>query len=453
MSLRVGWNRLCLRRILVALAVLLMVAPAAAVRAENLLEVYALAKQNDPRLKAARLEFEAVAYGVDQSRSGFLPTIAADFSSTRTQQNILSSANTVFALGAANYPQRGMTFSLTQPVFRLSAWHQYAQAKAAEKQAAATYAAAEQDLILRTASAYLGVMAAHDALDLARAERSAIQSALVLADNKYRSGQATVVSLRDAESRAALKDSDLVLAENELQDKIQALSEIIGKSVATVTSFKGEIAFAPPEPEVLDKWVQGSLLRNLLLEARTQAVEVARNEVEKQRDGYFPTVDVSMTSDRKTTGGSLFGGGSNIKENDVMVRLHVPIFEGGYTNAVTAAAARRYQESREDLERDRRSVERQARAAYLGVVGGIQRVKALRQSVVALESARQLKQEGYKAGLATVLAVLDAERDLYTAKRNAAQATYDYFLNTLRLKQASGGLSDEDIERIGKLTQ
>jgi outer membrane protein len=422
-------------------------------RAENLQQIYALAKDNDPRLKAARLEFEAVAYGVDQSRSGFLPTLAADYTKTRTSQDILSSSNAVFALGSSNYPQTDKSLMLTQPIFRLASWHQYAQAKASEKQAAATFAAAEQDLIMRTATAYLGVLAARDALEFARTERDSIQSALNLASGKYASGQGTIVSLRDAESRAALKDSDLVLAENDLQDKIEALREIIGMKVTELAPLTGTIALDPPQPLNLDLWVQGSLDRNLLLEARTQAVEVAREEVKKQRAAYAPTVDVSYSADRKDTGGSLFGGGSNVKENDLILHVHIPLFDGGSTHAVTAAAARRYEESREDLERDRRAVERQAHSAFLGVVGGIQRVKALDQSVASLESARLLKQEGYKSGVGTILAVLDAERDLFFAKRNAAQARYDYLLNTLRLKQAAGTLNDDDIARVGSLTR
>jgi len=439
------------RRILAALVISAFVAPAAL--AENLLQVYELAKQNDPRLRAAHLEFEAIAFGVDQARSGFLPTIAADYNRTQTRQQIVSSQNAVFATGTSNYPQREQLLTLTQPVFRLAAWHQYDQAKSAEKQAAAAFAAAQQDLIVRTATAYLGALAAHDALELARSERQSIQSQLTLASTKYSSGQVTVVNLRDAEARAALKDSDLVAAENDLNDKMQALSEIIGKVPRELAPLSSPLDLVPPVPADPALWVQGAMDKNLLLEARSQAVEVARAEISKQRSAYAPTVDLAYTADRKNTGGSLFGGGSDVKENDLMLRLHIPIFDGGLTHAVSAAAVKRYEESREDLERDRRAIERQARAAYLGVTGGITRVAALNQSVSAFEASRNLKEEGYKSGLATVLAVLDAERDLYSAKRGAAQARYDYLISMLKLKQAAGTLGDEDIQRIGNLTR
>lgn len=439
------------RRALMALAIFAFVAPAA--QAENLLEVYELAKQNDPRLRAAHLEFEAIAYGVDQARSGFLPTIAADYNRTQTSQNIISSQNAVFSTGSSNYPQREKSLSLTQPIFRLAAWSQYSQAKAAEKQAAAAFAAAQQDLMIRTATAYLGALAARDALELARTEREAIQSQLTLAATKFSSGQVTVVNLRDAEARAALKDAEMVAAENDLNDKMQALAEIIGKAPRTLAPLNGPPPLTLPEPADVGQWVQGALDRNLLLEARSQAVEVARHEVDKQRAAYYPTVDFSATQDQKSTGGSLFGGGSNVKETDLMFRVHIPLFDGFNTHAVTSAAAKRFEESREDLERDRRAVERQARAAYLGVTGGITKVKALDQSVGALEAARGLKEEGYRSGLATVLAVLDAERDLYSAKRSAAQAKYDYLISMLKLKQAAGTLGDEDMQRVGNLTK
>jgi len=81
------------------------------------------------------------------------------------------------------------------------------------------------------------------------------------------------------------------------------------------------------------------------------------------------------------------------------------------------------------------------------------RVKALAQGVISSESARELKAEGYKSGLDTLLQVLDAERDLYAAKRDSAKARYDFLLSRLRLKQAAGTLSEADLVNINRLLQ
>jgi outer membrane protein len=421
--------------------------------AADLVEVYARAKQSDPRYLATQHELGAVEAELDQARAGLLPTVGADYTRTKTKQNILSADNAVFATGSSSYPVTEMALSISQPIFRLSAWRHFDQAKASVRQAAATYAASEQDLMVRTATAYLAVLAARDAVGFAESERQAVKEQFELVQGKYKSGQSTVVNLRDAEARLALKESDIVGAQNDLADKIQALAEITGKSSDDLAPLAGDLKPVVPTPASEDQWVQTALSQNLLLEARAQAVEVAQQEVLKQKAGYYPTADLGWTTDRKKTGGSLFGGGSNVRENDLMFKVHVPLYEGGATQAVSTAAARRHESALDDQERDRRQVERQARAAYQGVVGGGVRMNALSQSVTSLEQARQLKSEGYKAGLQTILAVLDAERDLYAAKRDLAKARYDYLLNTLKLKQAAGTLAETDLASVAQFSR
>ena len=43
------------------------------------------------------------------------------------------------------------------------------------------------------------------------------------------------------------------------------------------------------------------------------------------------------------------------------------------------------------------------------------------------------------------MSVLDAEQDLYSAKRDLAGAQYEYILNSLRLKATVGELSETDL--------
>ncbi len=418
--------------------------------AETLAEIYSLSKQNDPKYLSMRSEFEATGFAVKEARAALLPRVAFTYGKTKTKQDIVSSENAVFATGSATYPTDDRTLSISQPIFRLASWRNWTQAEASEKQAAAAYAAAEQDLIVRTASAYMAVLAAEDALALARGEHESIKRQFQLADAKFKSGQAIKVNLYDAQARNALKESDVIAAENDLADKVQALRELTGVSTPTLVPLPRDFEPVSPNPLSAEEWVRASLDRNILLEARNQAVEVARQEVAKRKAGHYPTVDLDISRNQRTTGGSLFGGGSSVNTNDVMFRLNIPIYEGGATSAQVGQADAHYRTAKHDLERDRRQVERQARAAYQGVVSSAVRVSALEQSVQALESARNLKEESYKAGLSTILGVLDAERDLYAARRDFAQARYDYHLNTLRLKQAAGTLSEEDLLNISQ---
>lgn len=420
---------------------------------EDLVQVYALSRDSDPKYRAGRYEFEAAGFAEPQALAALLPTVTLEGTQTDTRQRIISSANAVFSSGLSTYPTRSTTLTLTQPIFKMAAWHGYGQAQTKVKQAAATFAATEQDLMLRAATAYLNVLAARDAQGFAEAERDAIKRQLDLVEQRFRSGLVARVGLFDAKARYELKEADVVAAQNDLDDKLQALREMTGKLVTSLRPLREDIPLEQPDPIDVNKWIESGLQQNLLLLARRHTVEVAHEEIDRQRAGHVPVVDLVATQNGKLTGGSLFGGGSNVATTDVMLRLTVPIYSGGATAALTEEAVRRYQGSLEDLERDSRQVERQTRAAFQGVTGGIVRVRALAQGVVSSLSARELKLEGYKSGLETILQVLDAERDLYAVKRDSARARYDYLLNRLRLKQAIGVLSEQDLAEINKLTQ
>ncbi|HED40960.1 MAG TPA: hypothetical protein ENJ13_11085, partial [Chromatiales bacterium] len=93
------------------------------------------------------------------------------------------------------------------------------------------------------------------------------------------------------------------------------------------------------------------------------------------------------------------------------------------------------------------------RDAYLSVLAEINRVKALGQAVVSAQSALDATEAGLEVGTRTTVDVLDARRDLYRAQRDHARSRYDYILHTLRLKQAAGILSSEDLKRVNSWLQ
>jgi len=428
-------------------AALLAAAPVA--RGDTLLEAYALALKNDPKFKAAQAESGASGTAIDQARAGFLPTVRFDREHTESRQRILSSENPVFAAGTSNFPTDNKTLYVTQPIFRKEVIERYQQAKAVVRQAEFVLLAAEQDLILRTTSAYLLVLAGADNLALVVAEREAYSKALDLARERLKGGLGTITNQYDAAARYAVAQAREIEARNKLRDARQGLREITGKTIDKMQTLRKSFPLETPDPAAVERWVEVSQEQNLLVRARREGVEVARQEVERQRAGYWPSVNLLLTHNKRDTGSTLFGGGSNIETTDLLVRLSVPIFEGGLTTAVTKEAAYRYQKSQEELEQETRSVERLARAAFDATLSGVSLVRALGESVVAQEGALAAKEQGYRSGLYTLLPVLDAQRDLYLVKRDYEQARYEYLYNRLKLKQAAGTLAESDLVSVG----
>jgi outer membrane protein len=120
-------------------------------------------------------------------------------------------------------------------------------------------------------------------------------------------------------------------------------------------------------------------------------------------------------------------------------------------NSKTREARFRSDEARHLLEQTRRSIKRQTRDAYLGVIAGISRVKALKQAVLSSDKALEATQAGFEVGTRTIVDVLLSQRELFRAQRDYSRSRYDYLLNTLRLKQAAGSLAQTDVEELNKL--
>ena len=432
-------------------AVLLTVSLTA--QAQSLLDTYRQARQADPRFRAAEFNTQAVATLTDQARAGFLPTVSADAEKLQTRQRILSSENPIFGAGSTSYPTKSTTLSIAQPLFRMEVLERYSQAKASVKQANYALVAAEQDLMLRTATAYLMVLAARDAQAFAKAEREAVGSALELATEKLKSGLGTVTNLHDATARRAITQAREIESRNKLNDALQGLREITGQTPTELQELRAEFALTQPEPLDLDRWVETALTQNLAVLGRREAVEVARIEIDRQKAGHYPSLNAVVTQNRKDSGSTLYGGGSNMSTTEVALRLTVPIYQGGLVQAVSKEAALRHQKAQEELEQERRGVERQTRAAFEGTVSGTTLVAALSQAVIAQQSAVQAKEQGQRSGLFTLLPVLDAQRDLFAARRDYAQSRYDYLLNRLKLAQAAGTLSESHLTELSEALQ
>ena len=433
--------------------VLGLLVPLGGAQATGILEVYELARVNDPRYKAAEYEFKASEYIVDQARAGFFPTVRLDLEKTRTEQDISRSDNPVFNTGTTRFSTDNHTLSVVQPLYRKDVIERLAQAKAIVRQAHFTLLAAQQDLLMRVSTAYLSVLAANDGLELARAERVAVRRQLDLAESRLKAGLGAITNLYDATARFAVDQAREIEAENKLADTKQALREITGQNVTELRRVRDPFPMVGPVPASPDPWVAAARTQNYLLLARAEGVIVASQEIERQRAGYYPSLNALGNRNYRDSGSTLFGGGSTTTTTDVTLRFSWPIFEGFLTKAQTAEARARYDKALQDQETDYRAVERQTRSSFQSVLSGMGLVNALSQAVAAQEKTLESKEIGARNGLFTVLNVLDAQRDLFLARRDYAQVRYEYLINRLKLKQNAGTLSPDDLLEIEKVLE
>jgi len=420
----------------------------------GLMETLTLGLEKDPKYRAAKADFVANSEAVPQARAAYLPTATYDFQRNSENQKIISS--TIDAYKAVQgqtqrYPVISHVITITQPIIKAPAWVKMEQARISVEQSRLALVAAEQDLIVRVAAAYLTQLAAQDGLELARAEREATEKQAEQARVRLASGLGTVTQYHETEGRFALTQAREVEARNRLADARAALKEIVGSDVQSLKPFVGDIDPAAPQPAQVEPWVAAALNQNLALQARAMATEIAGLEVKRQRAGYLPTLSMVASHSYNDSQGSLFGGSSKIQNTELGVRLNMPIFEGGMTSSLVRESVARQDKAREEQDQESRKTERLARSALLGVQSSAQTLSALRKSLVAQESALQAKEEGMRTGLYSVVQVVDAYRLYYAAKRDYLQARYDYLLNRLKLKQSVSSLSRSDLEDLAEL--
>lgn len=420
----------------------------------ELIDQYFLAREADPVFRAAIDERRIADATLREARAGSRPDLRAGAELSQSWQNIRQSDNFLFAEGKTDYGGQRLSLSLTQPVYRAEVLGRIDQARGEVRQAEYTFVARDQDLMVRVAEAYFGVLSAEDDLDLAVAERIALGVQSAEAEGRFTAGVAAATDVHDARARLALAEATESAAKAALLDRRQALAELTGQVPARLAGVSETLVLTPPEDPDPEAWVKRAIFQNPEIRAAEAAIEVARLERRVQNGARLPSLDLVGSYVRNDSGGSLFtagGGGSDISTGDVMLRLAVPVYDGGRTSARVSAASLRESKARSDAEGQRRRVERQTRASFEGVMSAITRVEALERSVFSNEAALALKEEGLQAGLNTVRQVLDVRKDLFQARRDLAQARYQYLMNTLQLKRSTGVLDVGDLEEVNAL--
>ena len=432
---------------------------------ESLVEVYQRALMSDPAIREAEANYLATAEVKPQARSQLLPslTFGANRSHTFNDTDIRSGTTdpiTGLPIGSRQTSEQdstGYRISLTQSVFD---WTRYKTLQQADKQvvqAETNYHAAEQDLIVRVATAYFAVLGAEDNLASAVAQRDSVSRQLEQANRRFEVGLIAITDVQ--QSRAGYDDA--VAAEIETQRLLstayEQLREIIGEIVQDLASPTDELPLLTPDPANEDEWVRAALASNLTLQSSRLAADVANDEIAIQKGSRLPTLNLTANynDDEQNSVQTLFRSLVEVTPSTRLpegrswnLQLTFPIYTGGLTNSRIDQSVLRHRVAQNTLERIARQTERQTRDAYLGVISEIARVRALRQSVESNRTALRATEAGFDVGTQTTVDVLAAQRLLRVAETNYSRSRYDYMLNLLRLKQAAGNLTEVDVQQI-----
>ena len=412
----------------------------------DLIDVFQLAQDNDPSYLRELSRRESTRELKSQAIAVILPTISA---TGRSEWNYLRNKKTGFqGEGLQRFWNHTGQVDINQPIFNWDSWILLNQSEYQIAKAEALFASSYQDLILRTVNAYVDILLAEETLSLTKAELKARHQVLEQAKLRFEVGMAPVTDLLEAEARYAATTADVAVAEAAVIDVRSALQEITGIPITgELAVLIAKLPLEPPDPADLQQWKSYAINRNRDLMVVMSDVNVAKQEIEHQKAGHYPTIS-GVASYSFNDNNSTFG--LRGESGAVGVQVNVPIFAGGGVSSRVRQAHHDYEASKHDFELTKRSIQRRVTKSYSDVKARINQVTALRKSVQSFNKALEATQVGMEVGSNTLADVLDAQTDLYTAKRDLSQQLYAYLVNWLDLRLAAGLLEQGDVVRLNK---
>ena len=429
------------------LALVLAMLPAAA-QADDLLQSYTNARNSDPQYAAAESNRALAAERPVQARAVLLPQVNGSVGYD------LANRGDRDGDGDSDGTSRSASWGVnaSQSIFDYGNYTALRAAKALDRAGGFDLEAAGLNLITRTSAAYFNVLVQLETLSAAEAAETALKKQFDFASKRLEVGLAPITDVHEARAQYDGARANTILARNAVQDAYQALVEITGTPVASLKGLPDDFKPALPEARDVAGWVATALSENPSLKAQAADLEAAEHNIATARSGHYPTLGLRASYGKAIPGlydnPSFFG--NNDANTSVGLTLNIPIFSGFATQSNVRSALAQRDIARDQLEQQRRALERNTRNAYQALVAGISEVEARRLALVSAQSAYEASQVGLEVGTRTVLDVLNNQRTLFSAQQAYAQSKYNFLQSRLLLEQAAGTLEVSDVEDVNR---
>lgn len=420
-------------------ALLLASAGASAI---NLQQAYEQALQNDPAYRSAFYENQSGKENAILGRAGLLPNVQANYNASKNHSDI----ETPTSITQPEYISRVSTIQLRQTLFNVDAFARYKQGKAQALLSDQVFSVRGQEVLIRVISAYFDALFADEQVALNTAQRNAYAEQSEVNTRLLKHGEGTRTDVLEVQARLELSEATLIEAKDNQATARNTLAGIIGADPGTLAGLNDTFRMLPLSPSGLDEWKAMALKQNPELLAQTTALEVAKQEILKARAGHAPRLDfVASYSKNASETINTYNQDSTVRA--IGIQLNVPLYSGGSVNATSRQAVAGLERSRADLQVKTDKALIEVSKQFSAVQSGIAKVNALNRAVESSNLLIKATEQSIKGGVRINLDLLNAQQQLFTTKRDLAQARYGYLMASLRLRAAAGTLDASDVSR------
>lgn len=414
----------------------------------GLLDIYLQAKQSDPQLAAAGHGNQAAQELIEQAKATYRPSLNLTASANTNHTDLKYSTNNVpLPAGVNRFEGYAAKIEARQPIYRKENLERIDLSKVQVSISDKQYHLSQQQLMLRTTQAYFDVLQAQDRITLLAAQKQAISEQLQQAKTSFEAGISTVTDVHEAQARHDLIIAQEIATENELAVAKHTLQAIIGKQPQTLAKVREDLQITSSLKPMQD-WQEVTSASNLNLQIQQAQVELNERNIAIAQSGHYPTLDAVASYSDSHYNGSQNVFGTDLKNAVIGVELSVPLYLGGAVDSRIRQATYNKQSAQDDLENVSRQTTLETQRAYLTLSSSMAQINALEQALKSSQSQLDATKLGYEVGIRTSVDLLNARQQVFSAKRDLLQARYNYLVSIIRLKTASGIVSEADLQDI-----
>jgi outer membrane protein len=438
--------------------------------AENLAELYELAHQHDAKWQGAILTRDIAKEAERQALGRLLPSLNAEGSYTDSRHNINQQEVNSSSTSASGFEDISLDnhqalhegtwdVNLSQSIYDPAEWYAYQASKSASEQANAQMAFEEQELMVRVEERYIDVLRAEDDLRTSQEAESTYLGQQKESEARENKGIASVTDVDQAEAAYEGSVAQRITDAGNWRAALAALTVLTGQEHESVWLLAKDFPVRAPEPADVNAWLDSAKTGNFQVKAATLAMQAAGENIQSKSAAYVPRVTASLvyqedhiTGHQDVTPYSPFLTPPAMSSHTGMavIKATLPFDISGAISSGKRQASDQYALSRDQLEDALRNVLLETRKRWIAASSDVERVHARQHASDAAARAVIAVRTGYGHGIHSMADVLTSERQHFAAKRELANAQYDYIVDVIHLKEQTGQLNPQDLLEINQ---
>ena len=430
---------------LILSAYLLFASPA--LFALDLVNAYERAKQSDPNWQASQLQYEADQLNLGIANGNLLPTITLAGNVARKNQNVNQSASNIGFSLPVSTTNKQITLTARQPLFRWDAWEGLKQVKTSIDLSEINLRIQQQNHILQVADTYFNVLR-QQALTVANLqEEQALSEQLKVMNAKLNEGLIAKSDVSEANAQYQNARANRMSTHVQLVLAQEQLQQLIGSYRENLAVLREDFQFQKPVPNNMQDWENLAMGQNLgILQAKIQR-RYAEDGKRVEQAALYPQIEaVGTYGYSKQSPESIMSQDGLFDQ--VGIEMNWNAYNGGRTQKSIKQATINVKKTEAQVEAATRKATSDVKKSFLQLESDEAKLQARKAAMDSATIVSKASQAQYQEGLKTMVDVLLAQRNAFSAKQDYLNSKYDYLLHVLQLKASVGRLTDQDIAEM-----